>query len=233
MSEEPKLEELDRLISMGKQKGFLTYDEVNDALPQDIVSLDQLDDIVRRDGGRHAHSDTARAIGQQVREQAGEDLRLLLLAIVGRAKVDGALVEPGHQLHCNRGQPRLRVAVGGGVIAIDVAEIPLPVDQRVAKREILREADHGVVDRLVAVRVIFADDVADDTGAFLVGAGRVEAEEAHRPQQAAMDRFQAVADVRQRARGDRRQGIDEVSLRQSGVERGFDDGNLGAVHGPS
>ena len=47
MSEEPKLEELDRLISMGKQKGFLTYDEVNDALPSDLVSLDQLDDIMR------------------------------------------------------------------------------------------------------------------------------------------------------------------------------------------
>ncbi|HZF05320.1 MAG TPA: RNA polymerase sigma factor RpoD [Patescibacteria group bacterium] len=46
MSEEPKLEELDRLILMGKQKGFLTYDEVNDALPSDIVSLDQLDDIM-------------------------------------------------------------------------------------------------------------------------------------------------------------------------------------------
>ena len=46
MSDEPKLEELDRLIAMGKQKGFLTYDEVNDALPSDIVSLDQLDDIM-------------------------------------------------------------------------------------------------------------------------------------------------------------------------------------------
>ncbi len=46
MTDEPKLEELDRLISMGKQKGFLTYDEVNDALPSDIVSLDQLDDIM-------------------------------------------------------------------------------------------------------------------------------------------------------------------------------------------
>ncbi|MBI4637761.1 MAG: sigma-70 family RNA polymerase sigma factor, partial [Candidatus Rokubacteria bacterium] len=46
MSEEPKLEELDRLISMGKQKGYLTYDEVNDALPSDIVSLEQLDDIM-------------------------------------------------------------------------------------------------------------------------------------------------------------------------------------------
>ena len=46
MTEEPKLGELDRLISMGKQKGYLTYDEVNDALPSDLVSLDQLDDIM-------------------------------------------------------------------------------------------------------------------------------------------------------------------------------------------
>ncbi|MGH7390664.1 MAG: RNA polymerase sigma factor RpoD [Candidatus Rokuibacteriota bacterium] len=46
MSDEPKLEELDRLISVGKQKGYLTYEEVNDALPSDIVSLDQLDDIM-------------------------------------------------------------------------------------------------------------------------------------------------------------------------------------------
>jgi RNA polymerase primary sigma factor len=46
MSDETKLGELDRLISMGKQKGFLTYDEVNDALPSDVVSLDQLDDIM-------------------------------------------------------------------------------------------------------------------------------------------------------------------------------------------
>jgi len=46
MADEPKLEELDKLIAVGKQKGFLTYDEVNDALPSDIVSLDQLDDIM-------------------------------------------------------------------------------------------------------------------------------------------------------------------------------------------
>jgi RNA polymerase primary sigma factor len=46
MAEEPKVEGLDKLLSKGKQKGFLTYDEVNDALPSDIVSLDQLDDIM-------------------------------------------------------------------------------------------------------------------------------------------------------------------------------------------
>jgi RNA polymerase primary sigma factor len=46
IAEEPKFEELDKLIAKGKQKGFLTYDEVNDALPSDLVTLDQLDDIM-------------------------------------------------------------------------------------------------------------------------------------------------------------------------------------------
>ncbi len=46
MSDDPKMEELDKLISMGKQKGYVTYDEVNDALPADIVSMEQLDDIM-------------------------------------------------------------------------------------------------------------------------------------------------------------------------------------------
>ena len=194
--------------------------------------VDQLGDIVRRDRGRHADRDPARAIGEQIGEQAGEDLGLFLLAIVGRPEVDRALVEPGHQLHRDRGQPRLGVAVGGGVIAVDIAEIALAVDQRIAKREILGEADHRVVDRLVAVRMIFADHVADDAGRFLVGAGRIEPQQPHRPQQAAVDRLQPVADIGQRPRGDRRQRIDEVALGQRGVERGFDYGRNSRIgHG--
>jgi RNA polymerase primary sigma factor len=34
------------LLAMGRDKGFLTYDEVNDALPADIVSSDQIDDVM-------------------------------------------------------------------------------------------------------------------------------------------------------------------------------------------
>ena len=186
--------------------------------------IEELAEIVRRDRCRHSDRDPARAVGEQVREQAREYLRLLLLAIVGRTEVDGAFVEPRHQLRRDRGQPRLGVAVGGGIIAIDVAEIALPVDERIPKREILREADHRVVDRLVAVRMIFTDDVADDAGGLLVGAGGIEPEKPHRPQQPAVDGLQPVADVGQRPRRDRRQRIDEVALRQRGVERGFDDG---------
>ena len=34
------------LLAAGREKGFLTYDEVNDALPADIVSSDQIDDVM-------------------------------------------------------------------------------------------------------------------------------------------------------------------------------------------
>ncbi len=39
------------LISRGKAKGFLTYDEVNDAMPENIVSSDQIDDWLSTLGG--------------------------------------------------------------------------------------------------------------------------------------------------------------------------------------
>ncbi len=84
MSEEPKLEELDRLITIGKQKGFLTYDEVNDALPSAIVSLDQLDDIMMMFGAMDIEvvdsaksgrlpSEVGRERQQQRAEEADDD----------------------------------------------------------------------------------------------------------------------------------------------------------------
>jgi RNA polymerase primary sigma factor len=39
------------LISIGKAKGFLTYDEVNDHMPENIVSTDQIDDWLSTLGG--------------------------------------------------------------------------------------------------------------------------------------------------------------------------------------
>ena len=41
-----KRKEIQRLLVVGKQKGFLTYDEVNDALPPEMVTSDQIDDLV-------------------------------------------------------------------------------------------------------------------------------------------------------------------------------------------
>ncbi len=40
------IKEVKKLIDLGKEKGYLTYDEVNDMLPADIMSPDQIDDVM-------------------------------------------------------------------------------------------------------------------------------------------------------------------------------------------
>jgi RNA polymerase primary sigma factor len=46
MGKEIESDEFKKLISLGESKGFLTYDDVNDLLPSEIVSSDQIDDII-------------------------------------------------------------------------------------------------------------------------------------------------------------------------------------------
>jgi RNA polymerase primary sigma factor len=46
MAKQDEMEKVKALIHMGKKKGFLTYDEVNNLLPPDIVSSDQIDDLM-------------------------------------------------------------------------------------------------------------------------------------------------------------------------------------------
>jgi RNA polymerase primary sigma factor len=38
--------EINQLISLGKEKGYLTYEEVNDVLPSDVVAPEQIDDLM-------------------------------------------------------------------------------------------------------------------------------------------------------------------------------------------
>ncbi len=46
MAKKSNQEEVQQLIDMGKEKGFLTYDEVNDMLPASMVSSEQLEDVM-------------------------------------------------------------------------------------------------------------------------------------------------------------------------------------------
>ena len=46
MAKDGEMEKVKQLINLGKEKGYLTYEEVNDLLPPDIVSSDQIDDLM-------------------------------------------------------------------------------------------------------------------------------------------------------------------------------------------
>jgi len=82
----PKIEQVKQLIDIGKEKGFLTYDEVNDVLPPDMVSPDQIDELMNMfgemdieivdsgQGGVRVPNKAAKAAAQDAPQQEEKDL---------------------------------------------------------------------------------------------------------------------------------------------------------------
>ncbi len=173
--------------------------------------IDDLAQVVRRDVGRHADGDAAGAVDEQVGQRGGHDIRLAQRVVEVVVPLDGLFFQVfEHEVGQPR-QPRLGVAHGRGVVAVDAAEVALPVDQRVAQAEGLRHAHHRIVDRGVAVRVILAEHLADDACALLVRLVVGEREVVpHRVENAAVHRLQPIAHIGQRARHDHAHGVVEI-----------------------
>ena len=174
------------------------------------AGVDDFAEIVRGYVGRHADRDAAGAVDEEVRKLRRQHRRFTFGIVVVRLEIDGVLVDVAEHLERRARQARFGVSIGRRRIAVDRAEIALAVDQRHAHGEILRHPDHRVVNRLVAVRMIFTDDVADDArGLDVLLVGRV-ALLVHRIQDAPMHRLQTVARIRQRPRHDHAHGVIEV-----------------------
>ncbi len=188
---------------------------------QDLhLRLEQLAEVVRQDGGGHAHRDALGAEHQHHRHLGGQRLGLLAAAVVARQRAGQRGVEQ-HLLR-ERGQAALDVARGGRAVAgHDVAEVALLLDEEAEVEVVQRAALVGqhhqrVADRDVAVRVqlhALADDVRD-LGELAV---------VHRRQgvqDAALDRLAAVAQVGDGAVDHHVAGVfEEVPLHER-LERG-------------
>ena len=129
----------------------------------------------------------------------------------------------------NLGHAGFGIAHGRGRIAVYGAEVALAIDQRQPQREVLRHAHQRVIDRLVTVRMILTDDVADDAGGFSVGLVPVVAVLVHREQDAAMHRLQPVAHVGQRAADDHAHCVIEIAFPHLLFDG--DGGDLGRIGG--
>ena len=102
------------------------------------------------------------------------------------------------------------VAHGGRRIAVDRTEIALSIDQRQPHGKILRQPHQRVIHCLVAMRVIFADDIADDARGFAVRLVPVVAAFMHGIENAPVYGFEAVPHIGQRARDDDAHRIIEI-----------------------
>ena len=74
--------------------------------------------IMRRNIGRHADSDAARAIDQHVWKARRQDGWLFLLAVIVVLKIDGIFVDVGQQERGRFVHAHLGITHGGGVIAV-------------------------------------------------------------------------------------------------------------------
>ena len=173
--------------------------------------VDDLAEVMRGNVRRHPDGDARAAVDQEVRQFGRQHRRLLLRAVVVVLEVDGVLVDVVEHLGRDRRQARFRVAHRGGAVAVDAAEVALAIDERVAHREVLGQPDERVVQGDIAVRVIFAHHLADDRGALAERARRRQTHLAHRVENPAVDRLEAVANVGQGTRHDHAHRVVEVA----------------------
>ena len=144
---------------------------------------------MRGDVGSHADGDTLAAVDQQVGEARRQRLGLGERLVVVGLPVDGVLLQVTQELHGGLCQAALGVTHGGGAVAVDVAEIAVTVNERRAHREPLCQADHGLIDRGVAVRMVLTDNFADRPGRLLVRTVGVDAALVHCVQDATVHRL--------------------------------------------
>ena len=157
------------------------------ALQQQQTGIDHIGQVVRRNVGRHTDRNAGAAVDEQVRNPARQDQRLFLAAVVIGAEIDRLFVYIGQQLVADFRHADFGVTHRRRVVAVDRAEVALAINKHVAQRKMLRHAHDGVINRRVAVRVVFTDHVADDTRRFFVGAVPVVVQFVHCEQHTAMD----------------------------------------------
>ena len=165
-----------------------------------------------RDGGGHADGNALSAVDQKIRHPDRQDLRLALGLIVVGDKTDRLVQIPQVDILRELLELRLGVTHGRGAIALDGAEVSVAVHQRHAPLEGLAHDHQRLINRRIAVGVIFTHGIADNAGGLSVGLVVGKAQLAHVVEHAPLHRLQAVPGVRDGAGRDDAHGVIEIAF---------------------
>ena len=174
---------------------------------QQRSGVENFGQVVGRDVGGHADGDARCPVDQQVGHAGGQHHRLAGGVVEIGSEVNRVLLNVGQQVHGHVRQAALGVAVGGGRVAVNGAEVALTVNERVAHAETLRHAHQRFIDRGVTVGVEFLQHLAHYARALGVLAAGDEIHLVHGVEDAAVDGLEAVADVGQGAPDDYAHGV--------------------------
>ena len=181
-----------------------TLDDLQIVLDRSIRVLNAVDDgiddlaeVMGRDIGCHADGDAGGTVGQEVGVSSRQNDRFGGLAAVVVLEIHRVFLDAFQQMHGNRGKAALGITHRRRRI-VDRAEVALRRDQWIARAEVLAQADQGVVDRVVAVRVIAAHDVADHRCALPKAGPGPHSGLEHGIDDPPLHRLQPVPNIRQR-----------------------------------
>ncbi len=95
MAKEMQSDEFKKLLLLGEEKGFLTYDDVNDMLPPDLTSSDQIDDIIMLFGEKNIDIiDTEQGEKLMVKKTAEETAPAKLPEVLAMMPMAGKTGDP-------------------------------------------------------------------------------------------------------------------------------------------
>ena len=208
-------------IDKARRREVRPLDEVHQVLDAALRMLQQIvqrvaefPQVVRRNIGGHAYGNTGRTVEQQVGHLGRKHGRFLQRIVIVGQEIDGFLIQIRQKLACQTRHAHFGVTHGGGGVAVQRAEVALPVHQRIAHGKILRHAHKRVVYRRVAVRVILTDNVADDAGRLLVRPVVAVGKLVLREHNAPVHGLQAVARIGNGASYDDRKRVFQIGLTQ-------------------
>ncbi|MCD6525899.1 MAG: RNA polymerase sigma factor RpoD [Desulfuromonas sp.] len=159
MAKKTKEEEFQQLIETGKEKGFLTYDEVNEALPDDMVSTNQLEDVMTMFGELDIEIVEADQKEKPAKEESGdegggdskEEGASFEAGVIGRTSdpVRMYLREMGQvSLLTREGEVEIakRIEEGEGLITQVVLKTPIALQEVINLGDELSEGNIGITD---------------------------------------------------------------------------------------
>ena len=196
MSKKNGGDEVQQLMQLGKEKGFLTYDEVNDILPPDMISSEQLDDVMSMFGDMDIEvvdaeqkislpqERDAEAIGEEGEEEAEFD-----------ADVMGRTSDPVRMYLREMGQVSLLTREGEVEIAKRIEEGEALVARVIVKTPIAFKEVITLGDRLAKGQISVAEitrDYDEEEGAEAEERQRVRVVELIQRVRDSYERFMAL-----------------------------------------
>ncbi len=151
-------DEIQQLIDMGKDKGFLTYDEVNDMLPANMVSSEQLEDVMSMFGEMDIEivESESKATGSKDDESEGNEREVEL-----EAGTLGRTSDPVRMYLREMGQVALLTREGEVEIAKRIEEGEAQVTEVVMRTPIAAEAVMKLLAKLENEEVRVSDITRD------------------------------------------------------------------------